>query len=138
MLLGSRDMNFSKCVKKGFFGCCRGGCGGCDALQGLKINMMTLLYKYYIIPQFGTIMKGASTKRWFQVWNYAPLVCLYIYIYGQYFYFPVTFVGRPLRIAPNFGMLWSIKKWIFKKIFSPHRHLIQRPPKPLFFGLVFF
>ena len=27
------------------------------------------------------------------------------YIYGQYFYFPVTFVGRPLRIAPNFGML---------------------------------
>ena len=26
-------------------------------------------------------------------------------VLGQYFYFPVTFVGRPLRIAPNFGML---------------------------------
>ena len=45
----------------------------------------------------------------------------YIYIYGQYFYFPVTFVGRPLRIAPNFGMLYSIKKWVSTKLFSPPR-----------------
>ena len=30
---------------------------------------------------------------------------IYIYIYEQYFYFCTTFVDRPLRIAPNLGML---------------------------------
>ena len=33
------------------------------------------------------------------------LVLVILFIYEQYFYFPGEFVDRPLRIAPNLGML---------------------------------
>ena len=73
--------------------------------------------KIFILASSQTLTK-AKAKTWGLASGASRGRSPLVYIYGQYFYFPATFVGQPLRIAPSFGMLYSTKKVSLQKKFS--------------------